>query len=130
MAQVAVIGTGYVGTVTATCFAWLGHDVVGIDVDETRAAQLAAGQAPVYEAGLPELLHDTLRTGRMTFTSDLAAITGAEVIFLCVGTPMLQRAGHVTNRRLPCRRHAEACHAANPAHRFAVLSFFVVWVIY
>src|SRR3954471_25048627 len=86
MTRVAVIGTGYVGTVTATCFAWLGHDVVGIDVDETRAAQLAAGQAPVYETGLPELLHETLSTGRLTFTSDLATIAGAEVIFLCVGT--------------------------------------------
>src|SRR3954469_19299335 len=87
MARVAVIGTGYVGTVTATCFAWLGHEVVGIDVDETRAAQLAVGQAPVFEAGLPELLHDSLRTGRLTFTADLAAIAGAEVILLCVGTP-------------------------------------------
>jgi UDPglucose 6-dehydrogenase len=87
MAQVAVIGTGYVGTVTATCFAWLGHEVVGIDVDQARAGQLAAGQAPVYETGLPELLHETLLTGRLTFTSDLAAIAGAEVVFLCVGTP-------------------------------------------
>src|SRR3954453_20346980 len=87
MTRVAVIGTGYVGTVTATCFAWLGHEVVGIDIDETRAGQLAAGQAPVYEAGLPELLDETLRTRRLTFTSELAAIVGAEVIFLCVGTP-------------------------------------------
>jgi UDPglucose 6-dehydrogenase len=87
MTRVAVIGTGYVGTVTATCFAWLGHEVVGIDVDEARAGQLAAGQAPVFEAGLPELLQETLQTGRLTFSTDFGAIVGAEIIFLCVGTP-------------------------------------------
>jgi nucleotide sugar dehydrogenase len=85
--RVAVIGTGYVGTVTATCFAWLGHTVVGLDVDPARVHQLAAGQAPLFEPGLAELLTETIATGRLTFTDDPSAISGADVVFLCVGTP-------------------------------------------
>src|SRR3954471_14078691 len=87
MTRVAVIGTGYVGTVTATCFAWLGHDVVGLDVDPVRVGQLAVGQAPLFEPGLSELLTETIATGRLSFTDDPAGITGADIIFLCVGTP-------------------------------------------
>jgi UDPglucose 6-dehydrogenase len=87
MTRVAVIGTGYVGTVTATCFAWLGHSVVGLDVDPARVSQLAAGQAPLFEPGLSELLTQTIATGRLTFTDDPSAIHGADVVFLCVGTP-------------------------------------------
>ena len=86
--QVAVIGTGYVGTVTATCFAHLGHDVVGLEIDAERAAALAAGSAPFFEPGLDELLSSVLGTGRLTFTADpRLAVQSAEVIFLCVGTP-------------------------------------------
>jgi nucleotide sugar dehydrogenase len=85
--RVAVIGTGYVGTVTATCFAWLGHEVVGLDVDPVRIGQLAAGQAPLFEPGLAELLQETMATGRLTFTDSMDAIGTAGVVFLCVGTP-------------------------------------------
>src|SRR3954470_22843311 len=86
--RIAVVGSGYVGTVTAACFAKLGHHVVGIDADSIRTDQLAAGQAPFYEPGLPELLTETVRSGRLRFTSDVAeGVEGAEVIFLCVGTP-------------------------------------------
>src|SRR3954467_8329627 len=87
MTRVAVIGTGYVGTVTAPCFAWLGHAVVGLDVDPVRVGQLAVGQAPLFEPGLSELLTETIATRRLTFTDDPAAITGADIVFLCVGTP-------------------------------------------
>jgi nucleotide sugar dehydrogenase len=87
MSRVAVIGTGYVGTVTATCFAWLGHDVVGIDVDVSRVEQLAAGQVPLFEPGLAELLTEATGTGRLTFSVDMSDIAGAQVVFLCVGTP-------------------------------------------
>src|SRR4051794_34243030 len=87
MTRVAVVGTGYVGTVTATCLAWLGHDVTGFDMDEARVGQLTAGQLPFVEPGLPELLRDALDTGRLTFTTNGWAAAEAEVIFLCVGTP-------------------------------------------
>ena len=86
--KVAVIGTGYVGSVTATCLAWVGHDVRGLDVDPSRAQQLAVGQVPFFEPGLSELLTETVTSGRLTFTSTPAeALDEAEIVFLCVGTP-------------------------------------------
>jgi UDPglucose 6-dehydrogenase len=86
--KVAVIGTGYVGAVTSVCLALLGHCVVGLDSDPIRAGQLNSGQAPFHEPGLPDLLKATLSTGRLRFTDEPAeALTDAEFVFLCVGTP-------------------------------------------
>lgn len=86
--KVAVIGTGYVGAVTASCLAFLGHSVCGLDIDPVRSGQLNSGQAPVYEPGLPEILTEALATGRLRFTDQPAdALTDAEFVFLCVGTP-------------------------------------------
>lgn len=67
----------------------LGHDVVGIDVDEAKIAQLAAGTAPFYEPGLPEILKSSLSSGRLRFTTDLSAARGSSVHFVAVGTPQL-----------------------------------------
>ena len=86
--KVAVIGTGYVGAITATCLAFLGHSVCGFDSDSARAGQLNDGQVPFFEPGLPEMLKATLTTGRLRFTDGLAAaLTDADFVFLCVGTP-------------------------------------------
>jgi len=86
--RVAVIGTGYVGAVTSTCLALLGHDVCGLDTDPVRTGQLNNGQAPFHEPGLPELLKATLETGRLRFTDDAEeALSDADFVFLCVGTP-------------------------------------------
>lgn len=86
--RVAVIGTGYVGAVTSTCLAFLGHVVCGLDSDSARAGQLNNGQAPFVEPGLPEILKATLASGRLVFTDDPAeALSDAEFVFLCVGTP-------------------------------------------
>ena len=86
--KVAVIGTGYVGAVTSTCLASLGHSVCGLDSDSVRAGQLNNGQAPFHEPGLPEILKTTLATGRLRFTDRPAeALSDAEFVFLCVGTP-------------------------------------------
>ncbi len=86
--KVAVIGTGYVGAVTAACMAFLGHSVCGLDTDSVRAKGLSDGQAPFFEPGLPEILKSTLSSGRLRFTDDTAdALSDAEFIFLCVGTP-------------------------------------------
>ncbi len=86
---ISVIGCGYLGAVHATCLAHLGHTVVGIDVDAEKAARLDAGRPSVYEPELESLLAATLATGRLRFTADPAAAAGAEVHFLCVGTPQL-----------------------------------------
>jgi UDPglucose 6-dehydrogenase len=86
--KIAVIGTGYVGAITSTCLAWLGQDVWGLDADPVRAGQLSVGQVPFHEPGLPELLTETVATGRLNFTDQPdEALADADVVFLCVGTP-------------------------------------------
>ncbi|MEV7136345.1 UDP-glucose/GDP-mannose dehydrogenase family protein [Arthrobacter sp. NPDC093128] len=85
--RISVIGCGYLGAVHAACMAKLGHDVVGIDVDEHKISALSAAKAPFYEPGLEELLKDVQATGRLTFTTDMAAAAGSSVHFICVGTP-------------------------------------------
>ena len=86
--KIAVVGTGYVGAVTSTCMAWLGHEVVGLDTDPARTGQLNDGQVPFYEPGLAELLAATMATGRLRFTDEpVDALADAEFVFLCVGTP-------------------------------------------
>ena len=85
--RISVIGCGYLGAVHAAAMAKLGHDVVGVDVDAVKVGELAAGRAPFYEPGLPELLAEVMATGRLRFTTDLAEVVGARVHFVCVGTP-------------------------------------------
>jgi UDPglucose 6-dehydrogenase len=89
--RISVIGCGYLGAVHAAAMAKLGHDVVGIDVDERRISELQAGRAPFFEPGLPELLTEVQKTGRLTFSTEMADAAGAVVHFVCVGTP--QRKG-------------------------------------
>jgi UDPglucose 6-dehydrogenase len=86
--KIAVIGTGYVGLVTATCLAESGNDVVGIDKDASKIARLDDGELPIYEPGLLELVQRNVREGRLRFTTDLAGgINPAQVVFIAVGTP-------------------------------------------
>lgn len=85
--RISVIGCGYLGAVHAACMAKLGHEVVGIDVDERKIADLSAAIAPFYEPGLEGLLKEVQETGRLTFTSDMSAAAGNDVHFICVGTP-------------------------------------------
>ncbi|CAM3602658.1 UDP-glucose dehydrogenase family protein [Isoptericola cucumis] len=85
--KVSVIGLGYLGAVHAASMASLGHDVVGVDVDAGRVAALAAGKAPFFEPGLDDLLARVEATGRLTVSTDMSAVAGARVHFMCVGTP-------------------------------------------
>ena len=86
--KIAVIGTGYVGLVTATCLAESGNEVVGIDKDAAKIATLEDGRLPIYEPGLLELVQRNRREQRLTFTTDLAAgVKDAQLIFIAVGTP-------------------------------------------
>lgn len=86
--QIAIIGTGYVGLVTGTCFAETGNNVTCIDIDERKIAQLRQGKSPIYEPGLDVLLERNIKEKRITFTSNLAeGIKGARVIFLALPTP-------------------------------------------
>jgi UDPglucose 6-dehydrogenase len=85
--KISVIGCGYLGAVHAASMAELGHEVVGIDVDVKKVESLAKATAPFYEPGFEELLQRTLSTGRLRFSTDFADATGAQVHFVCVGTP-------------------------------------------
>ncbi|GAT85536.1 UDP-glucose 6-dehydrogenase [Paenarthrobacter nicotinovorans] len=85
--RISVIGCGYLGAVHAACMAKLGHEVVGIDVDEAKISELASAQAPFFEPGLDALLKDVQETGRLNFTTDMAAARDSSVHFICVGTP-------------------------------------------
>jgi len=86
--KLAVIGTGYVGLVSAVCFAELGHTVVGMDIDREKVKMLKSGKSPIYEPELEELLERNLRTGRLSFTADMReALPGCSVVFSAVATP-------------------------------------------
>ena len=88
MKQICVIGVGYVGLVTAACFADLGNRVVALDVDEPRVENLKKGIMPIYEPGLEELVERNTKGGRLSFTTSYAeALKGAEYAFIAVGTP-------------------------------------------
>ncbi|HMV28890.1 MAG TPA: nucleotide sugar dehydrogenase, partial [Anaerolineales bacterium] len=88
MKQICVVGVGYVGLVTAACFADLGNRVVALDVNEERVANLKKGIMPIYEPGLDELVKRNVKAGRITFTSSYTeALKGAEYAFIAVGTP-------------------------------------------
>ena len=86
--KVVMIGTGYVGLVSGTCFAEFGADVVCVDVDERKVERLKAGEIPIYEPGLDDLVAKNVREGRLSFTTRLGDVAGeADLVFIAVGTP-------------------------------------------
>lgn len=87
--KIVVIGTGYVGLVTGTCFAESGNDVTCVDINQEKIARLNQGQIPIYEPGLTELVKRNAEAGRLKFTTDVAdCVPEARCVFLAVGTPM------------------------------------------
>jgi UDPglucose 6-dehydrogenase len=88
MLKICVIGVGYVGLTTGTCFADLGHQVTCVDVDEARVARLHDGELPIYEPGLEEMVRRNAQAGRLTFTTSYKeGLQGADFAFIAVGTP-------------------------------------------
>ncbi len=87
--KIAMIGTGYVGLVTGTCFADMGNDVICVDVDENKIAMLKRGEIPIYEPGLADLMRTNYEKKSLSFTTDIKeALEVCELCFICVGTPM------------------------------------------
>lgn len=86
--RIGMVGTGYVGLVSGTCFAEFGIEVVCIDKDESKIQRLKNGEIPIYEPGLEELVAKQVKAGRLSFTTDLAeGMKGAKAVFIAVGTP-------------------------------------------
>jgi UDPglucose 6-dehydrogenase len=87
--RLAVIGTGYVGLVTGACLAETGNTVYCIDINQQKIDTLKAGKVPFFEPGLEALIQENYNAGRMVFTTDIAeGVKKAEIVFICVGTPM------------------------------------------
>ena len=88
--RVCVIGTGYVGLVTGACLAYIGHDVICVDNNEEKVKLMKSGQSPIHEPGLPEVISESIRQGKIEFTTDIAAgVNHGEILFIAVGTPSL-----------------------------------------
>ncbi len=86
--DIAIVGSGYVGVVSGTCFAEMGINVTCVDIDQTKIERLRQGQIPIYEPGLDELVKKNVEAGRLHFTTDLAEVLPqVEVVFSAVGTP-------------------------------------------
>src|SRR5438128_4785051 len=86
--QIAVLGLGYVGCVTAACLAHVGHRVIGVDRDSFKVESVLAGRAPFFEPGLESLVRDAVNAGRLTASVSLTdALKDADVALICVGTP-------------------------------------------
>src|ERR1700681_2637675 len=89
MRPIAIVGAGYVGLVTATCFSELGNTVVCVDTDAAKVKRLEAGEIPFYEPSLAEMVARNVQAKRLSFTTDIArAVRDNEIIFIAVGTPM------------------------------------------
>ena len=89
--NIAIIGTGYVGLVTGTCFAEVGHNVICVDCDESKVKMLQDGGIPIYEPGLEEMVKKNVEEGRLSFTASTGEGVGkSDVIFIAVPTPPLE----------------------------------------
>ncbi|BCW66088.1 UDP-glucose 6-dehydrogenase UdgA [Arthrobacter sp. NicSoilB4] len=110
--KISVIGCGYLGAVHAATLASMGHTVVGIEVDAAKAGQLGRGTAPFFEPGLDELLRDGIATRRLSFSTDFADAAGAQLHFLCVGTPQSKTSDGADLRYLVAATEALLPHLA------------------
>ena len=88
--KLSVIGTGYLGATHAACMASLGFDVIGFDTEASKIELLSKGKVPFYEPELEELLSEQIKSGRLTFTTNVADLADADVHFICVGTPQIK----------------------------------------
>jgi len=93
--RITMIGSGYVGLVSGACFSDFGHDVICVDKDASKIAALEAGKMPIFEPGLDTLVATNVAAGRLSFTTDLkSAVSGADAVFIAVGTPSRRGDGH------------------------------------
>lgn len=116
---IAVIGSGYVGTVVAACLAHVGHQVIGVEREASKFERLREGVAPFHEPGLGDLLARSLESGRLEFTDDVAkAMDASDVVFVCVGTPP----GPEGHPDMTAMAEVASAIAANLRHRHVIVT--------
>ena len=94
--KLCIVGTGYVGLVTGTCFADLGNKVYCVDKDKVKIKKLSSSISPIYEPGLDDLIRNNLKGKRLIFTDNFGkAVQDSQIIFICVGTPTRKRSNLV-----------------------------------
>ena len=89
--KISVIGSGYVGLVTGACFSEFGYEVVCIDKDKKKIAQLKKNIIPIYEPGLSDLIKKNVKSKYLSFSNNLKNVKGSKIIFIAVGTPTSRR---------------------------------------
>jgi UDPglucose 6-dehydrogenase len=115
--RIAMIGAGYVGLVSGTCFADFGHDVTCIDKDADKIAALKKCKIPIYEPDLEQLVTTGMNAGRLKFATDLSSVADADAVFIAVGTPSRRGDGHADLSYV----HAAACEIAAHLKDFTVI---------
>ena len=126
--RVAMIGTGYVGLVSAACFSEFGVPVTCADTDDDKIKRLRAGEVPIYEPGLGALLRSNIDAGRLTFTTDSpGAVAQSDIVMIAVGTPTRRGDGHADLSGVSAPHHLTA--GINEAEFYYVQSFRQHWVL-
>jgi UDPglucose 6-dehydrogenase len=93
--HITMIGSGYVGLVSGVCFADFGHDVICVDNDVSKIEALKSGAIPIFEPGLEQLVADNVRSGRLSFSTEVQeCVSSSDVVFIAVGTPSRRGDGH------------------------------------
>jgi UDPglucose 6-dehydrogenase len=115
--RIAFIGSGYVGLVSGACISEFGHDVVCIDTDAGKIERLRAGEIPIYEPGLEDLVARNTAAKRLSFSTDIADTAGAQAVFIAVGTPTRRGDGHADMTYV----HAAAAQIAKHLKNYAVV---------
>jgi UDPglucose 6-dehydrogenase len=117
--KIVMIGSGYVGLVSGACFSDFGHDVICVDLDADKTAALKRGEVPIFEPGLKELIATNVKAGRLSFMTDTAmAVSGADVVFIAVGTPARKADGHADMKYI----HAAARDIAMAVDGYTVIA--------
>lgn len=122
--RISIFGIGYVGCVSAACFARAGHDVIGVDVNPTKVEIINSGKSPIVEQGIDELTHDVVKAGKLSATTNSAeAIAASDVSLVCVGTPSKPNGSlNLDHVRKVCEEIGTAIGAKNERHTVVIRS--------
>src|SRR2546421_8364039 len=122
--KLSVFGIGYVGCVSAACFAKAGHDVIGVDVNPTKVEIINSGKSPIVEPGINELIHEVLQQGKLSATTDSRqAVNTSDLSLVCVGTPSKPNGSlNLDHVRKVCEEIGVAMTTKNERHTVVIRS--------